>query len=305
MEPFSFSITDFDVDWLTEGKRAGMAREFVAKLDYTTEPGGEDKTYDLKVNHPLSIGGTDVFLIGHGYAPVITIRDGEGEVTKSGPVVFLPTNAQTFESFGVVKAPFAKPGQIGLEGAFYPTFAMGRDADGNLTMPASVFGEALDPLISMSLWTGDLGLQDGSASSVYVLDKADATQVMKPNGQPFRMDLRPGETATLPDGLGTVTFDGLQRWNKIQVSRSPGSLVALSGVVVALLGLLGSLFVRPRRMWVRARRQDDGTTLVEVARLDRSSGGDPEDGAAELGEVVAALHEETGVKTDSNRKDES
>ena len=30
MEPFSFSITDFDVDWLTEGKRAGMAREFVA-----------------------------------------------------------------------------------------------------------------------------------------------------------------------------------------------------------------------------------------------------------------------------------
>ncbi len=305
MEPFSFSITDFDVDWLTEGKRAGMAREFVAKLDYTTEPGGEDKTYDLKVNHPLSIGGTDVFLIGHGYAPVITIRDGEGEVAKSGPVVFLPTNAQTFESFGVVKAPFAKPGQIGLEGAFYPTFAMGRDADGNLTMPASVFGEALDPLISMSLWTGDLGLQDGSASSVYVLDKADATQVMKPNGQPFRMDLRPGETATLPDGLGTVTFDGLQRWNKIQVSRSPGSLVALSGVVVALLGLLGSLFVRPRRMWVRARRQDDGTTLVEVARLDRSSGGDPEDGAAELGEVVAALQEETGVKTDSNRKDES
>ena len=55
-------------------------------------------------------------------------------------------------------------------------------------------------------------------------------------------------------------------------------------------------------MWVRARRQDDGTTLVEVARLDRSSGGDPEDGAAELGEVVAALQEETGVKTDSNRR---
>jgi cytochrome c biogenesis protein len=58
-------------------------------------------------------------------------------------------------------------------------------------------------------------------------------------------------------------------------------------------------------MWVRARRQDDGTTLVEVARLDRSSGGDPEDGAAELGEVVAALQEDTDVKTDSNREDES
>jgi cytochrome c biogenesis protein len=297
MEPFSFSITDFDVDWLTEGKRAGMAREFVASIDYETEPGGETKAYDLKVNHPLTIGGTDVFLIGHGYAPVITIRDGEGEITKSGPVVFLPTNAQTFESFGVVKAPFARPQQIGLEGAFYPTFAMGRDAGGSLTMPSSIFGALGDPLISMSLWTGDLGLQDGSASSVYVLDKAGATQVMKSNGQPFRMDLRPGESATLPDGLGSVTFEGVERWNKIQISRTPGKLVALAGVVLALLGLLASLFIRPRRLWVRARRQDDGTTLVEVARLDRSSGGDPEDGTAELDDIVAALQEPTDART--------
>ncbi len=289
MEPFSFSITDFDVDWLTSGKRAGMAREFVAKLAYETEPGGETKTYDLKVNHPLTIGGTDVFLIGHGYAPVVTIRDGDGEVAYSGPSVFLPTNAQTFESFGVIKAPDAQPGQIGLEGTFYPTFAMGRDADGNLTMPASVFGDALDPLLSLNVWTGDLGLDDGTASSVYVLDKARATQVKKADGRPYRMDLRPGDTATLPDGLGSVTFDGLQRWNKIQISRSPGKLVALAGVVLALLGLLASLFVRPRRLWVRARRQDDGATLVEVARLDRSSGGDPEDGAAELADIVAAL----------------
>jgi cytochrome c biogenesis protein len=308
MEPFSFSITDFDVDWITEGERAGMAREFVAELDYRTEPGGEDKTYDLRVNHPLSIGGTDVFLIGHGYAPVITIRDGEGNIAKRGPVVFLPTNAQTFESFGVVKAPFAQPGQIGLEGTFYPTFAMGQDADGNLTMPASVFGEALDPLVSLSVWTGNIGVDDGSAQSVYVLDKADATQVTRKDGRPFRMDLRPGETATLPDGLGTVTFDGLQRWNKIQVSRSPGSLVALTGVVVALIGLLGSLFVRPRRMWVRARRRDDGTTVVEVARLDRSSRWDPEDGADELADVVAALQGEqgqTGSRTNSNEEEQS
>ena len=304
MEPFSFRITDFQLDWLTEGNRAGMARKFVAELAYETEPGGETKNYDLEVNHPLSIGGTDIFLIGHGYAPVITIRDGEGEVTKSGPVVFLPTNAQTFESFGVVKAPFARPEQIGLEGTFYPTFAMGRDADGNLTMPSSIFGALGDPLISMSLWTGDLGLQDGTASSVYVLDKADATQVMKPNGQPFRMDLRPGERVTLPDGLGSVTFEGVQRWNKIQISRSPGKMVALAGVLLALLGLLASLFIRPRRLWVRARRQDDGTTLVEIARLDRSSGGDPEDGAAELAAVAAALQDPTDPRTTSSTKEE-
>ena len=299
MEPFSFSITDFEVEWLTEGERAGMAREFVAELAYETEPGGETEAYDLRVNHPLSIGGTDVFLIGHGYAPVITIRDGDGEVAYSGPSVFLPTNAQTFESFGVIKAPDASPAQIGLEGTFYPTFAMGRDADGNLTMPASVFGDAFDPLVSLFVYTGDLGLDDGTPASVYVLDKANATQVVEDDGQPFRMDLRPGDTVTLPDDLGTVSFDGLQRWNKIQVSRSPGKMVALAGVVLALLGLLGSLFIRPRRLWVRARRQDDGTTLVEVARLDRSSAGDPEDGAAEMDDVVAALQGRTTKEDES------
>ncbi|KRE95624.1 cytochrome C biogenesis protein [Nocardioides sp. Soil774] len=293
MEPFSFTIDSFDVDWITDpdSRRVGMARKFVSHLDYRTEPGAADQQYDLKVNHPLSIGGTDVFLIGHGYAPVITIRDGDGNVAQSGPTVFLPTNAQTFESFGVVKAPDAQPTQIGLEGTFYPTFAMGRDADGRLTMPSSAFGNALDPLVSLFAYTGDVGLDDGSSASVYVLDKAKTTQVMKSDGQPFRMDLRPGDTVTLPDGLGSVTFEGLQRWNKIQISRTPGKLVALAGVVLALLGLLGSLFVRPRRVWVRARRQDDGSTLVEVARLDRSSGGDPETGRDELADIVAALQQ--------------
>jgi len=292
MELFSFSITDFDVDWITDGPRAGQARKFVAHLDYETAPGEETQEYDLKVNHPLSIGGTEIFLIGHGYAPIITVRDGDGEIAQGGPTVFLPINGQTFESFGVVKAPFAEPTQLGLEGTFYPTFAMGRDAEGNLAMPASIWGDALDPLVSLNVYTGDLGLEDGGSSSVYVLDKSKATQLMKADGQPFRMDLRPGETVTLPDGLGSVTFEGLERWNKIQISRTPGKLVALTGMIFALLGLLGSLFVRPRRLWVRARPQDDGTTLVEVARLDRSSGGAPEDGVAELAEIVAALTKE-------------
>ena len=296
MEPFSFSITDFDVEWVTDGRRAGMARKFVAHLDYEAEPGAETQQYDLKVNHPLSIGDTDVFLIGHGYAPVITIRDGEGNIAQTGPTVFLPTNAQTFESFGVVKAPDARPTQLGLEGTLYPTFAMGRDADGNLTMPSSAFGNAVDPLVSLFVYTGDVGLDDGSSASVYVLDKAKATQLTKADGQPFRMDLRPGDTVTLPDGLGSVTFEGLQRWNKIQISRTPGKLVALTGVVLALIGLLGSLFVRPRRLWVRARRQADGTTLVELARLDRSSGGDPETGRDELAEIVEALREDREVR---------
>ncbi|MDN4163762.1 cytochrome c biogenesis protein ResB, partial [Nocardioides abyssi] len=73
--------------------------------------------------------------------------------------------------------------------------------------------------------------------------------------------------------LGTVTFEGLEDWQRIQISQTPGKLVALGGVVAARVGLLGSLFIRPRRVWVRAREDGDGTQ-VEVAALDRSGGGD-------------------------------
>ena len=133
------------------------------------------------------------------------------------------------------------------------------------------------------------GLDDG-AQSVYVLDKSDAEQVMKADGQPFRLDLRPGDEIELPDGLGSVTFDGVQRWNKVQISRTPGKLVALTGVVLALVGLLGSLFIRPRRVWVRTRRDEDGETVVDLGALDRSNGGDPERGERELAAIMESLH---------------
>ncbi len=281
MEPFSFTIDGFDVDWLFTGPRAGMARKFVSHLTYQTSPSAPEQTYDLKVNHPLRIGSTEVFLIGHGYAPVFTVRDGEGNIAYQGPVVFLPLD-QTFESFGVVKVPDAAPTQLGLSGQFYPTYAAN-----DPRLPYSAFGDDLDPRVSMLVYTGDLGLDDGTPQSVYSLRQDGLTMLRNDKGAPVRLDLRPGETAKLPDGLGSVTLDGVQKWNKIQISRVPGSRIALGGVSFALLGLLGSLFIRPRRVWVRVRR-DDGETTVELAGLDRSGGGDV---MAELHELEALLEE--------------
>ena len=257
MEPFSFKVDDFDVEWIDSGPRQGMAQGFNAHLTYREAPGDEPQQYDLKVNHPLKIGGTEVFLIGHGYAPVITIRDGNGDVAYSGPTVFLPEDAG-FRSFGVVKAPDAEPAGIGLEGLFFPTYL---NVDGD---PVNVMGDLKNPTLSMQAWTGDLGMDDGSPSSVYELDTARATKVTKPDGSMFRVDLQPGQSLDLPDGAGSVTFEGVERWNKLQISRTPGMHVTLAGVVLALVGLLLSLFIRPRRVWVRARRDDgaddDGPT---------------------------------------------
>ena len=280
LEPFSFTVNDFTADWLTDGPRAGMARGFDAQLSYRESADSPSKDYDLKVNHPLTIGNTEVFLIGHGYAPIITIRDGDGNEVYSGPTIFLPVD-QTFQSIGVVKAPEAEPTQIGLEGEFYPTVAFSKDTGSYF----SAFGRAVDPMVSMLVYTGDLGMDDGVPQSVYSLDKSKTTMLTKKDGKPYRVDLRPDQTVKLPNGLGTVSFDGLETWTKIQISQTPGKWIALTGVVLALVGLLGSLFIRPRRVWVRARREGDGT-LVEVAALDRSGGGDV---AVVVDELVHAL----------------
>ncbi|MEJ7834065.1 MAG: cytochrome c biogenesis protein ResB [Nocardioides sp.] len=280
MEPFSFEVDDFDVEWLDSGPAIGQARAFNAAVRYRESPAAPEQTYDLRVNHPLSIGDTELFLIGHGYAPVITITDGEGEVAYSGPTVFLPQDP-SFLSFGVVKAPAAAPGQIGLEGLFYPTLI---DVAGD---PVNLKGEAVNPTLSMLVYTGDLGLDAGAPQSVYVLDKSNADQVEKPDGAPLRLDIQPGETVDLPDGLGSVTFEEVVPWTRIQISQTPGKEVTLAGVVLALVGLLGSLFIRPRRVWVRARREG-GVTMVEVAALDRSGGGEVTD---VLDEIVAELRE--------------
>jgi cytochrome c biogenesis protein len=89
-----------------------------------------------------------------------------------------------------------------------------------------------------------------------------------------------------------VTFHGVKHWTRLQISRTPDVWITLLGVVLALVGLLASLFIRPRRVWVRARRRD-GSTLVEVAALDRSGGGDL---APVLSSVVDSLQGEEGTR---------
>jgi cytochrome c biogenesis protein len=75
---------------------------------------------------------------------------------------------------------------------------------------------------------------------------------------------------------------------KLQVSNSPGKAIALAGVLLGIIGLMGSLFIRPRRTWVRASRRD-GRTVVELAGLDRSSGGDL---AGEVDEIARLLEQQ-------------
>jgi cytochrome c biogenesis protein len=300
LSPLSFTVDDFHVRFLTRGPQMGQPESFDAGLTYRSTPDAAPRRYDLAVNHPLSVDGTSVFLVGHGYAPVVTVRDGNGDVAYQGPVVFLPQDS-SFASFGVIKVPDAAPEQLGFEGLFLPTYGFTMERG-----PYSQFPDALDPVLSIVPYHGDLGLDTGQAQSVYSLDKselqtfdsADATR-----GAAARLKLSVGDTAKLPDGAGSIRFDGVQRWAKVQVSHSPGKGVALGGVLLGIVGLMGSLFIRPRRAWVRVRAAGPGRTVVELAGLDRSSGGDLRDEIEQL-ERLVRLDEHRGTPADSDRPDQ-
>lgn len=280
LNPMRFTVDDFDVTFIAEGRSAGMAHKFAADLTWQRTPESEPQQTRIEVNHPLKVDGTDVYLIGHGYAPHITVRDSAGEVAYSGPTIFLPEDT-SFRSFGVIKVPDASGGvDLGFEGELYPTY--GENADG---IPFSAYPDAKEPLVSLELYRGDLGMDNGVPQSVYALDKSDLTRIELENGKPFRTNMALGQTVQLPDGLGTITFDSMDRFVKLQISRSPADWLALLGVCLALLGLMASLFIRPRRIWARTIERD-GRTLTEIAGLDRSSGGDL---GADLDELIRTV----------------
>ena len=72
MKNFRFTVDKFSVDWLKKGPRFGQARKFEAGLTYRVGD-GKPQDYDLKVNHPLEVDGTDVHQVAHdlvGHAPL-------------------------------------------------------------------------------------------------------------------------------------------------------------------------------------------------------------------------------------------
>jgi cytochrome c biogenesis protein len=288
--PFSVTVKDFQVKFETGSVQRGAARLFKADVEVTDRPGATPHAASLEVNKPLRIGGTTVHLIGHGYAPLVTIKDGDGNVAFSGPVVFLPQDGN-FSSAGAIKAPDARPERLAFEGFFLPTAVV--DSQG----PRSVFPDALNPALFLNAWYGPPKVETGAPENVYSLDTRGLTRFTDANGGPLRIALQSGDGVQLPNGKGSISLDGWTRWVKLQVGATPGVPICLVAIAFAVAGLCLSLFVRPRRVWIRVRTPGPGPSVVEVGGLDRA---DARAGLAEdVAEYAASLSTPSPLVRDS------
>jgi cytochrome c biogenesis protein len=315
LSPYTITLDRFDVSYVPSGQAGqGQAGDFVAHV--TTQRAGEDPVDgEVRVNHPLSLADDSIYLMGNGYAPTLTVRDADGEVIFHDSVPFLPQD-NNLTSLGVVKVPDGLPEQLGLVGFFYPT-AQPLDT-GAFT---SVYPDLVYPLLTLNVYAGDLGIDDGTPRSVYTLDPSGMTQLAGPGTDVAALQLLPGQTAALPDGLGTVTFEdaavddgaaaatapevdatgadaagaadtdysaSVKRFVSLSIHHDVAAPWVLLFAAIAIGGLLLALFVPRRRMWVKVTPH--GRELrVEYAGLAR--GEDPTLAAAVS--QLAARHGES------------
>lgn len=221
-----------------------------------------DERRVLRVNEPIDVGATSMYLLGNGFAPSITVREADGTIAFSQSVPFLALDAQ-LTSRGVVKVPDTSGEQIGLSGMLYPTAVT--DEEGSFW---SVWPEPGRPTLVFDVYRGDLGLDDGVTQNAYSLVTDGLTQVAGDGTDEPSIVLMLGEEAELPGG-GSVSFDALPRFIGVDISSDPSQLPTALSVMAALIGLALSLTVTRRRIWVRVA--SDG--VVEFGGLAR--GDDP------------------------------
>jgi len=236
LPPFALTIKDFKAEYDPTTN---------APLDYTltvlaaNPVGSQEKTEIIKVNKPLTYGSTKVYLQANGYSPKVIVKDKSGKVIFDGPTPFLPQDAN-LSSIGAIKIPDMNP-QIGFVSSFLPT----ADRD-PIRGGFSSYPEVLDPRLLISVWKGDLGLNSGVPQSVYRID----TSKME------RIGLKALVLNESYDfGEGSITFTGWKPWVNLQIINDPGKGYALVGAILAISGLLISLFTRQRRIWIKQGRK--------------------------------------------------
>jgi cytochrome c biogenesis protein len=124
LTPYTVRLDSFTTVYEEKNQNAiGQPTDYTAKVTVQLKDQAPEATV-IKVNEPLRFGNTDIYLLGNGYAPQVTVRDSAGDVVFRDTIPFLPQD-NNLTSVGVVKLPDGLTEQLGLVGFFYPTVSEG------------------------------------------------------------------------------------------------------------------------------------------------------------------------------------
>lgn len=225
---FRLALDAFDVSFHANG----VPREFASRVRVYE---GERlvRREAIRVNEPLTYRGVRVYQLGWGWAPRVRVEQ-DGRVLHDAPVIFLQ-DRRSGVFRGVVKAPGARPSQLGLEMFFFNDLDVTDD-----DVPFNRSQLARNPVLFYQEYRGDLLLD--RPQSVYELDPRG----LSPGASGV---IRRGEDASLPDGM-RISFPSLRQYSVFQVGSDPGLVVVLAAATMILVGLIPALYSSRRRVWV-------------------------------------------------------
>jgi cytochrome c biogenesis protein len=162
-------------------------------------------------------------------------------------------------SLGVIKVPDA-PKQFGMMAFFYPT--VGKLSTGALT---STHPNPFDPVMTVNVYLGELGLDEGLNNNVYELNTHAMKQVAGGKSGTKALKLVPGDKVELPQNLGTLEFKSVKRFASLDITYNPLDIWVLITVIITFFGLILMLLIPRRRIWIRTTH--DG---IEIGALAKS-----------------------------------
>ncbi len=245
LPPFSITVKDFQAQY---DSVTNLPIDYKLTVTTANPVGSREVNKVIKVNQPLKYGSTKIYLQANGYSPIVIIKNKFGKTVFEGATPFLPQDSN-LSSIGAIKIPDMNP-QIGFVGSFLPTADRDPVRGGFSSYP-----EVLDPRLLFSIWKGDLGLDTGVPQSVYRID----TSKMERIGLKALV-----LNETYDFGEGSVTFTGWKPWVNLQIVTDPGKNFSFIGAILAILGLLMTLFTRQRRIWIKQGK------LTQIAGLSKN-----------------------------------
>jgi cytochrome c biogenesis protein len=233
----------------------GTPSRYAASLTALDPSGRQLRRQTVTVNHPMTVDGVRVFQSDYGYAPVVRVtvkgRDGKPITPQDGPLLTLRDPA-TEVSNGAVKLPMLDP-QVGLDVTMFTGLLTGDGPGGRPTLANDP--RLVNPVLVVFGWSGDLNAD--RAQSVFTLDRSGLRPLAD---RPLVIPL--GGEGDLPGGLGTVAFTGVKQYSVLTLARDPGVPLVAAGAALVLVGLLPSLYVTRRRVWVRAEPAPGGASVA-------------------------------------------